>query len=90
MNRPRKAKRVRAFNPDARRKTFNLHRTERIKVTAGLVTAGLLFVGWFTFRSGQVNRQGIDSRIEAWRSKYHLSAEQAAHIREIEEAYHGK
>lgn len=90
MNRPSKEKRIRAFNPDARRKTFKLHRTEMIQVTAALIAAGLLFFGWFTFRSGQVHRQAIDSRIEAWRSQYHLSAEQAARIRQIEEAYHGK
>ncbi len=73
----------------AKRKLANERRKLGLQVAAGFATLLAAMVGWTAFRSCSTNRQAIDAAIETWRRDYHLSDDQAARIRQIEQAYHG-
>lgn len=88
MHRPEKQK-LRMAKPGARQRPVTLDRAMNRKIAGGFLAFLVIMIGGFTFRSQLAQRQNLDRLMQTWKSAYHLSDEQAARIRKIEEDYHG-
>lgn len=82
-------KRVKVLKPGARQRPTIWTRAMHFQVAGGLVAMVTVMLGGGIFRSQLHQRKELDQMMKAWRVNYHLSDEQVARIRKLEEEFHG-
>jgi hypothetical protein len=89
MNRTGKTKRVRVLQPGKTRKAGSFDRKLKLQIAGGFLVALVVMVGSFILRSQLAHRDNLARTMKAWQAEYHLSDDQVARIRRIEEDFHG-
>ena len=87
MHRPKKS--VRAMKPGTRQKPVEWGRAIHLQIAGGFLICILVMIGGGLVRSRLGQRESMDRMMNEWKSNYHLSDEQVARIRKIEEDFHG-
>lgn len=62
---------------------------KKLQIWACIAGFALAFLIYFHFIATTKQRQSLYQQIDGWRSEYHLTDEQAGHIRALEEDFHG-
>ena len=89
MNRTGKSKRVRGLRSGSKRKPAIFDWAMKLKIGGGFTAFALVMYGSAIYRGHLSQQREFDWLIKTWKGQYHLSDEQAARIRRLEEDFHG-
>lgn len=89
MKRSPKTNRVRVSKPGTRRRVGPSDQKLNLQIAGRVLVAIFVIAGSFVFRSELAERDSLNRTMRAWQAEYHLSEDQVARIRRIEEDFHG-